>query len=458
MDQSTIVDVAGWLVQFGDVRVRPLKRGRVSTPLNALPSAQAVFVVESASPGWPDYLADVVIGMETRDGFQQRFYGVTDSVRIEDGIVHVDFVNDPTLPETVIRGWSMIGLNPRELMWSSARIAGYDEERIRVQGFVKGPWEVFEVATSIDGLNVEGDQEVAGVTFVSGSALVPALAVGFDSSDIRSQYTDAPAHARTLVTAPTLFDAEQHGLARIDHALNWMVLRGQYSFAVLPGGRWRGYQRLQTVSRPQRRDVVAVRGMATHRRWLRAPTGIRTRPDLKVTNSVNWGMPVLPPTLTYQEREALATWRRASTSDDPIAVIGALWETIEFYTHDVPTQDLFNDESSMLVVHHATEGLSKEQARRVAQKLQALNRPAVHDVLDAAYTLDAVAISKKEKNLLRRVRELRNDYVHGRSKSLPKTGDVRYAVALVNRMLLHRVHRRSVEWLRLVDSHPPPGR
>ena len=61
--------------------------------------------------------------------------------------------------------------------------------------------------------------------------------------------------------------------------------------------------------------------------------------------------------------------------------------------------------------------------------------------LREALRQDNVTYTEEEISLLRKLRNLRNDFVHGRSRELPAEGELRYAKAIVNRMLVYRVAR-----------------
>jgi len=61
--------------------------------------------------------------------------------------------------------------------------------------------------------------------------------------------------------------------------------------------------------------------------------------------------------------------------------------------------------------------------------------------LRVALDEDQVPYEDAELSLLQRLRGVRNDLVHGRSRETPSAADLRYAKAIVNRMLVYRVSR-----------------
>src|SRR6266508_6473937 len=53
---------------------------------------------------------------------------------------------------------------------------------------------------------------------------------------------------------------------------------------------------------------------------------------------------------------------------------------------------------------------------------------------------EGTPVTDAEIALLRRLRDVRNDAVHGRSTNLPDSEDVRYATSVVSRMLIFRMY------------------
>jgi hypothetical protein len=353
-------------------------------------------------------------------------------------------INAPELVETLMRGLAVRNLSPQEFFWSTARWGGLEPNSINVQGWSPGPFEVFEVACPLDGLVVHGSRTVGDIRLTD-SGRVRALSNRFEDSDLFSEYHDAGCWALTLVSARTIFDAEVEGLRKIESSVAWVAARASYSRVSLPDGEIRNFARGWSMARPRPRDVVAVRGIRTQRRWLRSPRSLTVRSDLQLETISDFDTPSLGTSLTGQEREAIAAWRRAIDADDPIAAVGALWEALEFYAFDAEVPEPFPKETLQAAIENAVAGLDEEQAKRMRTALQDLNRPTIFEALKVANERDRVPIKAKERAVLRRTRLARNEYTHGRSRDLPNPDDVRYAVALVDRMLVYRVHRRALE-------------
>jgi hypothetical protein len=139
---------------------------------------------------------------------------------------------------------------------------------------------------------------------------------------------------------------------------------------------------------------------------------------------------------------AISAWQRAVKAEDPVEALVALWEAIEFYVSGTKSEKLFTKSELKTIRKSATEGLSNDQERRVEEVLHMLNQAPLMVRLREALEEDGVPCSNEEFDLLRRVRDKRND-LHGRSREAPSEIDLRYAVAIVNRMLLYRIGRLS---------------
>ena len=203
------------------------------------------------------------------------------------------------------------------------------------------------------------------------------------------------------------------------------------------------FHRDWTIARVSRRDVVVVRGLATQRHWLRAPTDLMSRPDLQLSEMPDFHLFMLPPSISPQMKEALLAWRRAMEEEDRLATVMSLWEAIEFYTSGIVVPPLFEKRELRALARRATEGIEDVKRQRIMELVGRINEPPLLTKLRTALSQDQVPYTEEEFELLSKVRRIRNDFVHGRSRSLPSDTDLRLVVAFVNRMLVHRMDRLS---------------
>ena len=103
----------------------------------------------------------------------------------------------------------------------------------------------------------------------------------------------------------------------------------------------------------------------------------------------------------------------------------------------------------------AIAGSEGEQLKRVQDVLTVLNTPPLMVRLKVALEEDGVPYKEEELSVLQKIRRARNDLVHGRSREAPSEADLKYAVAVVNRMLLYRVTRLNTSAMESLLSGDP---
>lgn len=431
-------------IRFGKAVIKNLSNWTVTQRLNALPDASGEFLFSEAGRTNPDYAAPVVISEVSGSKQQPLFTGVTDEVQARDGVVTVVFHTDPGLAESRIRGWGFLNVTPQEMFWSTARAAGYKEEQVNTEGWSPGPAEIFEVAVPVVGIKLTRDTSIGDVRFTAESS-VRDLGWGFAGLDIVDEYARGPVWALTTVTSRTLYDAEEEGMRRLDTVLAWLMARAGYSYYQMPSQPPRTWRRIWGQAVPDRADAVAVRGLSTQRRWLHAPKVMAVEHVLDFDDVPGLDQPALPHSLTRQEQLAITAWRRARLTSDSTLAVGALWEALEFYASAAALPSIFTPEEEGRALRNAAGGFNAEQTKRVRARLNNLNQPHLPDALAEAYKADGVPVSSAELRLLRKLREQRNDFVHGRGGRPADPADLRYGLAIVARMLVHRIHRRERE-------------
>jgi hypothetical protein len=123
--------------------------------------------------------------------------------------------------------------------------------------------------------------------------------------------------------------------------------------------------------------------------------------------------------------------------------VQALWEAIEFYVAGARVPPLFTRKQLSELrsaIGAIPVDLNDEQRQRVLHKIGELNDPPLMMRLRRVLEAEGTPVTDAEIALLRRLRDLRNDAVHGRSTDLPDSEDVRYATSVVSRMLVFRMH------------------
>jgi hypothetical protein len=176
---------------------------------------------------------------------------------------------------------------------------------------------------------------------------------------------------------------------------------------------------------PQRRHSC----QGTHHRQEVAPRPARHplgTASLSLGEIADIGLPVLPPDTPLQIREAINAWRRAAEASDPVEAVVALNDAVEFYVSNVRLPKLFTKDQKKSIRENATRGLEGDQKKRVSDVLNdMLNAPSLMMKLRKALEDNKVPHTENEAQLLKKVRDKRNDLVHGRSREAPSEDDVR---------------------------------
>ncbi len=435
----------GLAVRFGEKEIADHRvEGEVNNVFNDASTARVVIPNDLLMDADPDYRATVELYAVYGTDHEVLYTGFVDKVSPEGSHTCVDLVTQTQFMSEISTGGLGIGnVDAREMMWALSVLGGYAPDKVEVVGWEPGPLEVFEVATAIDGIELTEPVTFGGVTLYSGGP-VSKLANGLGPAELLERYAEAPAWTMVLTTARTLYEAEIEGLRQIDVVLAWLTAKAQYSGVSVPGQGPRTFSREWTLSRIFRRNVVVAHGAETGRRWLRAVEGARIRPQLPLSEIHDIGVPKLPNELPVQVGEAISSWRRAAEDRDPLSSIVALWEAVEFYASGAKARKIFEKAELKSIRKKATEGLEGEQLERVRDMLARINEPPLMVRLRAALKEDDVPYVEEEISLLQKVRRARNDLVHGRSREAPSEADLKYAVAIVNRMLLYRVARLNV--------------
>ena len=146
--------------------------------------------------------------------------------------------------------------------------------------------------------------------------------------------------------------------------------------------------------------------------------------------------------VTPQEQAAIAAWRAAAGPGDAIARAEAVSRTIEFLCADIRSFDynLFPPSARKALLKLARAQFNPDQLKRFHELVGDLNKPSLGLKLDMWLEREGVSMTSGDREVLDKVRGVRNDFVHGRSSGPPDEADVRYATSLLGRCIVQRVH------------------
>lgn len=348
--------------------------------------------------------------------------------------------------------WLHEGVRVFEIIYTTSRMMGFADDMLRIDGMESLGMEQIEVIVPLFGLGVE--QELT----VGPYRVVPSSSVDWVNT---TWTTDPPARRGDPVQVPAdflqggaylvgryperkLYEAEVAALRDAEVVCAWFGARLSYSNSRLPSGLVQPFNRGSNGIRPQRASLVAVRGLSSGRRWIRYTDPIpRSKRTLVPICDDPAHEPQLPEVLSDRDREALLTFWRARDATDPLGSLISLWDTIEFYANGAQAPKIVSKQELARLQEEAPEWLNENQRQRYIDVLKMINSPSLAFRLDEALRRDGVPISDEERELLQRLRRLRNPAQHGNARVSPSAQDLKKAWAVVARMLLYRLGERE---------------
>lgn len=340
--------------------------------------------------------------------------------------------------------------DPREVFWSIARDQGTPPDKVHIAGW-EPPSERFLVAVPVEGIEPTGELD-AGSLGMTKDPEVPKRWIGLGPGDLQAAFVEPQFWAVTWVEAPTLWDAEQAAVRRFERLVRRVVLAARYSLPAVPGGTLRAFRRARHLEQVRLRPIAGVEGMRTQRTWLRGYG--RSQVEVKLDSGVLEGVQGFIGTPNEQIDEAISAWHRATKERDASVAVVALAEALEFYAAETKVAKLFTPAELKTVREAAidafaeilrkrgtTDPRGKEKSKRIEDVVGGLNAPPFNVRLKAALAADGVPLTPSEFDVLAHFRLLRDKIVHGQDRELPDEDELDQAVGLVNRILLHRLHR-----------------
>jgi hypothetical protein len=456
-------------VEIGGIDVsRFVRRLTVSRAANAMGGAEAfldplVADVPAVDLSGPIYIAALVEHVSNGEGDQQpgrrqsitypqydeipMFTGTIEGVAVANGEVAIScFGGFGNLQDAHVTRLSA-QISNVEAIYTIARIAGIPDDRLDIEGIEQirdaGP-ELFEIVVPVEGLSVQQRVRVGETWFLPPSTRVDLIG-GLKGIEESNPFVGCDCFALAVVEQGLVIDAEALGLRAIDTALAW-VTASAHDGRLSKFGRLTEFRRSDLLAYPDRIATVAVRGVLTGRRWVRDMENRKARPILDFAPQGLAPYPALVErTLTESDRQALLAWRRARGASDRLAAVLALWETVEFYCAGISVTSPFSVGDLRILksaIKSARREIAPELYARVNDLLGKISDPPLLAKLRQAIERDAVPVTESDIDLLKELRTLRNDAVHGRGPGRIPDEKVRHALSVVARMLVERVRVR----------------
>lgn len=420
------------IAEIGGVRT-PIIGGNFVSALNALD--RAWFSVEMRDGLGLEYLAPVKVDV---DG-HTMIKGSIVAAFPEGGSVEIHVQSAVAMTEATMHGWLRQEVPIQDEVYAVARKSGFDDSHINIHELDKLPHEVFEVVVGINGIEAKPPVRIGGVTFLPSQSGRRILDRFYSYPEWAEEFEDVSTHAVVYVTSQHMHNAQVDALAEIELALSWLAIRARYGLSHLPDGTLHRYQRSESNAAPTRRDLIALRGLQTGRRWMqRLGPRLRASP-LKLGARSRLREPGLPRELPFQMHQAMLSAQRALSVEDPIQRSQALWESLEFYLASRPSEQLFSSSERSDLLKCLRAAVPKDQHQRVADLLNWVDQPSPKMALKMAIEEEGIPITGSEFELLAKIRTARNKATHGGGVKIPSDEDLDYACSVLSRVLVHRV-------------------
>jgi hypothetical protein len=420
------------VAEIGAVRL-PISGGQFHSALNQLDRAH--FQLDLAVDLRIEYLAPVKVEI---DGHTMIEGHVVAAFPVGTGVeVHVQ--SAVAMSEETMHGMLAQDVPVQDMVYAAARRSGFDRNHIVIHGLDDLPREVFEVVVGIEGVEVGPTMRIGTVGFVAAEHGRRILDRFDPYPEWGEEFEDTATHAVVHVSAALMYDAQVEALEELDLALSWLGTRTRYGLSHLPDGTLHRYDRGESNATPARRDLVALRGLRTGRRWIeRQGPRLRASPLVLGARS-RLGDPVLPRRLPFGVRQAMLSAQRALDVEDPIQRSQAIWESIEFYLAGRPVAPLFESSERTELLKSLRAAVPRVQHQRVADLLNMVDRPSVKMALREATEAEGIALTDPEFALLSEIRKARNRATHGAEVEIPSDADLDHACSILSRILVHHV-------------------
>lgn len=421
------------IAEIGGVKTS-ITGGNFVSALNALD--RAWFSIEMRDGLRLEYLAPVKVEIDGHTMIE----GSIVAAFPEGASVEIHIQSAVAMSEETMHGWLLQEFPVQDAVYAAARKSGFDDDHINIHELDKLPHEVFEVVVGINGVEADLPMRIGTVTLLPAQSGRRILDQFDPYPEWAEEFEDVSAHAVVYTTDQHMHSAQVEALAEVDLALSWLAIRTRYGLSHLPDGSLHRYQRSESNATPSRRDLIALRGLQTGKRWMqRLGPRLRASP-LKLGARSRLREPGLPRELPFQVRQAMLSGQRALSAEDPIQRSQALWESLEFYLAGRPSEQLFSSSERSDLLKCLRAAVPKDQHQRVADLLNLVDQPSPKMALKTAIKEEGIPITDSEFKLLSEIRTARNKATHGGEVKIPSDEDLDYACSILSRILVHRVN------------------
>ncbi len=421
-------------VIFGSISSLICRDLTISQRLNASSTAMLRFDKNDfLELGAVNYLDVVVINSVSQ---KRRLYtGYIVSIKNEPNnqiVIHLD--NGVELHETGIKALTVMRIDPREVAYSMARLAGFPQDHIDIPGLDNSLKEMVAFVP-FKGLLIEQDEMVSGVQFLALKS-VTSIQDKFpknEKSEVWNGFLDADGWISFRFTASHFADAEDVAIEKADVFLSAYSGLLQYSYSQFSGD-FIEWERKDGAINLKRQNYILLVMLHTGSAWLRDLSPYKPiQTDLKPTSKVDIRS-AMDASENFQL--PLLVWNRFRDSEDYYVVTIGLWQVVELLSTGVKLPNSRTQEQLTDLSSRAVANLTEEERSLVRAAIKRLNDGALTERFKQHLKNIGLVLSKHESDLLEKFRTIRNAIEHGKKAEQTSVQEIKRVKALVNRVIL----------------------
>ena len=376
------------------------------------------------------YLNEVVINSVSRKN--RVFAGNIVSIQDEpNNQVSIGLVRGVELTEIGIRALTVTGVEHQEMFYSMARLAGFPSDKLFIHGLNSSDKEMVAFVP-FKGLLIEADETVGDVQILNHKSIREKLPQTVESERWNG-FLDADGWISFHCTAPHFIEAENIAIEKADVFLSAYSGVLQYGYSLFDGD-FIEWERTREAINLKRQEHILLVVLANGAAWLRdlspyRPTQTKLRPTISIdieavmSASENFYLPLL-------------IWNRFRDSEDYYVVTIGLWQIIELLSSGIKSSVEFTKEQLSDLSSRAVANLAEEEKPPILAAIKRLNERHVTEKFDKHLENIKLVLSKEDRELLKKFREIRNKIEHGTKPNEPSMQEIKRVKALTNRIIL----------------------
>ncbi|SRR6266566_4012972 len=377
-----------------------------------------------------NYLDEVVINSVSQK--RRVFTGNIVSIKSEpNNQVLITLDNGVEFNETGISALFVMGVDHREMFYSVARQTDIPKDKLFIHGLDSSVKEM-EAFVPFKGLLIEQDEMVGGVQFLNRKSVQERLPKS-EENEIWNRFFDADGWISFHLTSAHFADAEDIVVEKADVFFSAYSGLLQYGYSQFDGD-FIEWERTHEAINLKRQNLILLKMLHSGAIWLRdvspyKPIQIKLKPTIKLDigaamdASEDFQLPLL-------------VWNRFRDSEDYYVVTIGLWQVFELFSSGDKLPKRFTEEQLNDLSSRAVANLTEEEQKLVRSAIKRLNERALMEKFQKHLDDIGLVLSKRDRELLSKFRNIRNAIEHGWKPEEPSVQEIKRVKALVNGVIL----------------------